>query len=48
VTMASPAVRFDPIQPQRAHEYVAEQIRRHISLRLVLAGEALPPEREIE
>lgn len=47
MTMASPAVRFDPLQPQRAHEYVAEQIRRHISLRLVLAGEALPPEREL-
>jgi DNA-binding FadR family transcriptional regulator len=31
----------------RAHEYVAEQIRRHIVLRLVRPGEALPAEREL-
>ena len=40
-------VRFEPIQQLRAHEYVAEQIRRHISLRLVKPGEALPAEREL-
>lgn len=42
-----PRVSFDPIQQLRAHEYVAEQIRRHIALRLVAPGEALPPEREL-
>jgi len=42
-----PAVSFDPIQQLRAHEYVAEQIRRHIALRLVAPGEALPSEREL-
>lgn len=41
------AVRFDRIRQQRAHEYVAEQIRRHISLRLVSPGKALPPERDL-
>lgn len=42
-----PPVSFDPIHQLRAHEYVAEQIRRHISLRLVAPGEALPSEREL-
>jgi DNA-binding FadR family transcriptional regulator len=42
-----PAVRFDRIQPMRAHESVAEQIRRHIALRLVRPGETLPSEREL-
>ena len=41
------AVSFDPIQQLRAHEYVAEQIRRHIALRLVAPGESLPSEREL-
>lgn len=45
-SVASP-VRFERIQQLRAHEYVAEQIRRHISLRLVKPGEALPAEREL-
>jgi len=40
-------LRFEPIQQLRAHEYVAEQIRRHISLRLIKPGEALPAEREL-
>jgi GntR family transcriptional regulator, transcriptional repressor for pyruvate dehydrogenase complex len=40
-------VEFAPIQQLRAHEYVAEQIRRHISLRLIRPGEALPSEREL-
>jgi GntR family transcriptional regulator, transcriptional repressor for pyruvate dehydrogenase complex len=40
-------VRFEPIRQQRAHEYVAEQIRRHIALRLIKPGEALPAEREL-
>jgi GntR family transcriptional regulator, transcriptional repressor for pyruvate dehydrogenase complex len=42
-----PHVEFDRIQQLRAHEYVAEQIRRHIALRLVAPGEALPSEREL-
>jgi len=40
-------VEFEPIAQQRAHEYVAEQMRRHIGLGLVGAGEAFPPEREL-
>jgi GntR family transcriptional repressor for pyruvate dehydrogenase complex len=40
-------VRFERIQQLRAHEYVAEQIRRHISLRLIKPGDALPAEREL-
>jgi DNA-binding FadR family transcriptional regulator len=38
---------FDPVNQVRAHEYVAEQIRRHIKLHLVGPGEALPSEREL-
>jgi DNA-binding FadR family transcriptional regulator len=45
-TGASP-LRFERIQQLRAHEYVGEQIRRHISLRLIKPGEALPAEREL-
>jgi DNA-binding FadR family transcriptional regulator len=41
------APAFEPIQQLRAHEYVAEQIRRHIALRLVGPGESLPSEREL-
>lgn len=40
-------VRFERIKQLRAHEYVAEQIRRHIALGLILPGEALPAEREL-
>lgn len=43
----SSRVSFGRIQQLRAHEYVAEQIRRHIALRLLSGGEALPPEREL-
>jgi GntR family transcriptional regulator, transcriptional repressor for pyruvate dehydrogenase complex len=46
-TPERPRVSFDPIHQLRAHEYVAEQIRRHIALRLVAPGEALPSEREL-
>ncbi|HXW78232.1 MAG TPA: GntR family transcriptional regulator, partial [Acidimicrobiales bacterium] len=42
-----PRQQFVPIRQQRAHEYVAEQIRRHIGLRLVAPGESLPSEREL-
>lgn len=38
---------FAPVIPQRAHEYVAEQLRRHIQLHLTLPGQALPPERDL-
>ena len=38
---------FEPIQPVRAHEYVAEQIRRYIGLRLIQPGEVLPSERQL-
>lgn len=41
------AVEFVPIRQARAHEYVAEQIRHHIALRLIVPGEALPSEREL-
>jgi DNA-binding FadR family transcriptional regulator len=41
------SVEFAPIQQLRAHEYVAEQIRRHIALRLIGPGESLPSEREL-
>jgi GntR family transcriptional regulator, transcriptional repressor for pyruvate dehydrogenase complex len=40
-------VRFERLEQPRAHEYVAEQIRRQIVLRLIPAGQALPPEREL-
>jgi GntR family transcriptional repressor for pyruvate dehydrogenase complex len=41
------AASFVPIRQLRAHEYVADQIRRHIGLRLLGPGEPLPPEREL-
>ena len=44
---SEPRVRFEPIQQLRAHESVADQIRRHIELRLIGPGEALPSEREL-
>lgn len=40
-------VQFQRLDHPRAHEYVAEQLRREIALRLIPAGEALPPEREL-
>lgn len=44
---SAPPAPFEPIQQLRAHEYVAEQIRRHIALRLIGPGESLPSEREL-
>jgi GntR family transcriptional repressor for pyruvate dehydrogenase complex len=38
---------FAPINQLRAHQYVAEQLRRHIALRLIPPGESLPSEREL-
>ena len=40
-------VRFERLEQQRAHEYIAEQIRRQIVLRVIPTGQALPPEREL-
>src|SRR5580704_10127373 len=45
--VATSDVRFERIRQVRAHEYVAEQVRRHIALRLIKPGEALPAEREL-
>ncbi len=39
--------RFAPIEQTRTHMYIAEQLRREITLGLPLTGEALPPEREL-
>lgn len=39
--------RFEPIEQLRAHEYVAEQLRRQIGLHLIPVGGALPTEREL-
>jgi len=38
---------FGAIEQQRAHEYVAEQIRRQIVLGIIAPGDSLPPEREL-
>lgn len=40
-------VQFDRIEQLRAYEYVAEQIRRQIMLRLVQSGQALPSVRDL-
>jgi DNA-binding FadR family transcriptional regulator len=40
-------MQFEPIRQVRAHEHVADQIRRHIALRLIPPGEALPADREL-
>lgn len=42
-----PAPDFDPVHLVRSHEYVAEQLRRHIALRLLPPGESLPSERDL-
>lgn len=36
-----------PVEPLRAHEYVAEQLRHHIQLGILPAGSALPAERDL-
>lgn len=38
---------FRPVHQLRAHEYVAEQIRRQIGLRLIRRGQPLPSDREL-
>lgn len=45
--VARSPVCFAPIHQLRAHQYVADQIRRHIALQLILPGESLPSEREL-
>ncbi len=42
-----PPARFAPVEQTRTHVYIAEQLRREITLGLLLTGEALPPEREL-
>lgn len=39
--------RFARVPQVRAHVYIAEQLRREITLGLLLKGDALPPEREL-
>ncbi len=41
------SVRFAPIEQTRTHVYIAEQLRREITLGVLLTGETLPPEREL-
>src|SRR5436189_219931 len=40
-------VRFSRIEQPRTHMYIAEQLRREITLGVLPTGEALPPEREL-
>ena len=47
MTAPQPAPAFEPIAQMRAHEYVAEQIRRQIGLRLIPSGGSLPSERDL-
>ena len=43
----APNAPYARLQQVRAHEYVAEQLRREITLRLIHPGDSLPPEREL-
>lgn len=45
--LPDPLGSMDRVRPRRAHEHVAEEIRRRIGLRLVRAGESLPSDREL-
>lgn len=40
-------MQFQRVEQARAHEYVAEQVRRQIALGAISGGEALPPDREL-
>lgn len=40
-------VRFARLEQMRAHVYIAEQLRRQITLGVLPTGDALPPEREL-
>jgi len=46
-TSGHSSVRFAPIEQTRTHLYIAEQLRREITLGLLLTGQALPPERQL-
>lgn len=45
--MSASEPAFQPLEQLRAHELVAEQLRRQIALRLAPPGRALPPERAL-
>jgi len=47
MTAPQPPPAFERIAQLRAHEYVAEQIRRQIGLRLIPTGGSLPSERDL-
>lgn len=47
MSTAARELRFEPIEQPKAHEYVAEQVRRQIMLRLIPVGGTLPPERDL-
>ena len=40
-------MRFSRVERTRTHVYIAEQLRRQITLGMLPTGEALPPEREL-
>jgi DNA-binding FadR family transcriptional regulator len=42
-----PLVEFERLDRLHAHEYVAEQLRRHIALRVISPGQSLPAERAL-
>lgn len=43
----TPDATYARLRQVRAHEYVADQLRREITLRLIHPGDSLPPEREL-
>ena len=43
----TPAAPYPRLRQIRAHEYVADQLRREITLRLIHPGDSLPPERQL-
>jgi len=43
----TPNASYARLHHVRAHEYVADQLRREITLRLIHPGDSLPPEREL-
>ena len=46
-TVSDASVLIDPVRPTSACELVVEQLRRAIHLGRFLAGDKLPPEREL-
>jgi GntR family transcriptional regulator, transcriptional repressor for pyruvate dehydrogenase complex len=47
VSGGTPDAPYGRLRQVRAHEYVAEQLRREITLRLIRPGDSLPPQREL-